>query len=80
MVGALGSPVVAVGVLVVNGILDTADGFPTCVEIGRERTARSLRPGDSRGRGVIRGVRGGIRQLGRTALVPTEFHEPDAWP
>ena len=26
MVGALGSPVVAVGVLVVNGNLDTADG------------------------------------------------------
>ena len=39
-----GSPVVAVGGFVVNGNLDTADGFPTCVEVGRERTTRSLRP------------------------------------
>ena len=31
MVGALGVRVVAVGVLVVNGNLDTADGFRTCV-------------------------------------------------
>ena len=42
------------------------------------------RPGSApRWRGaatLMRGVRGGIRQLGRTVLLPTEFHEPDAWP
>ena len=31
MVGVFGSPLVAVGVLVVNGNFDKADGFPTCV-------------------------------------------------
>ena len=32
------------------------------VEVGRERIGRSLRPGDSRCRGVIRGVRGGSQR------------------
>ena len=45
MVGAFGSPVVAVGVLVVNGHLQHGRRLSEpSVEIGRERTARSLRP------------------------------------
>ena len=48
------------------------DGLYVCRAMGGRG---DIRPGDSRGRGVIRGVRCGIRQLRMTALLPKGFHE-----
>ena len=48
------------------------DGLYVCRAMGGRG---DIRPGDSRGRGVIRGVRCGLRQLGINRLVANGIHE-----
>ena len=53
------------------------DGLYVCRAMGGRG---DIRPGDSRGRGVIRGVRCGVRSFGITALSPMGFMNTRAWP